>query len=42
LRDASRQTGLHGGAHAINVGGTGNAPGVEAVAAALRFGARNG
>ena len=33
-------TGLHGGAHALNVGGAGNAPGVEAVAAAIGFGAR--
>ena len=34
------QTGLHGGVNALNVGGAGNAPGVDAVAAAIGFGAR--
>jgi heptosyltransferase-1 len=34
-------TGLHGGEHALNVGGAGNVPGVDAVAAAIGFGARD-
>jgi heptosyltransferase I len=31
-------TGLHGGAHAVNIGGPGQAPAVEAVAAAIGLG----
>jgi heptosyltransferase-1 len=31
-------TGLHGGAHAMNVGGTGEVPSVDAVAASLASG----